>query len=172
MKTKSHTLTFRILIVSLAIFLTGNSVLAQAKSKLAKGIHFRQVSWTEALALSKKEGKPIFVDAFAVWCGPCKQLKAQTFNDPALGANFNERFINISLDTEKGDGVKFADEYEVNSYPTLLFIDSTGKVIKRSEGFVDAAQLAAIAATVKGTKDTEKINSKKWNRNTKPGTFD
>lgn len=112
-------------------------------------INFNEVNINVAMVMAKQQHKPVFVDAYAVWCAPCQQLKKKTFKDKILAAYFNSHFVNISVDVEKGDGERFADLYTVNSYPTLLFIDENGKILKRIEGFVDAKSLQETAATIK-----------------------
>ena len=69
------------------------------------GIVFTAVSWSDALEKVKAAHKYIFVDAYASWCGPCKMLKATTFKNKEVAAFFNENFINLSIDMEKGEGV-------------------------------------------------------------------
>jgi len=125
------------------------NVAAQQRPATKTAIRFVTKSWNDVLALSQKLHKPIFMDAYAVWCIPCQDLKAQTFTDPRIAAYFNKHFINVAVDMEKGEGPKLADEYAIDSYPTLLFIDSNGKLIKKAEGFFDAVQLAKIASEVK-----------------------
>ena len=39
-----------------------------------EGIRFFQGSWKEALQQAKKEGKMIFMDCYADWCGPCRSM--------------------------------------------------------------------------------------------------
>jgi thiol-disulfide isomerase/thioredoxin len=91
-------------------------------------------SFKEALALAEKEGKLIFMDAFTVWCGPCKRMAANTFPDPTVGSFFNANFINMKVDMEKDEGPDLSIKYEVNAYPTLLFIDKTGKLVHKGTG--------------------------------------
>ena len=122
---------------------------AQQQPAAKTTIRFVAKNWNSVLALSRRLHKPIFVDAYAVWCAPCQDLKARTFTDPGIAAYFNEHFINVTMDMEKGEGLKFADDYVVDSYPTLLFIDSSGKLIKKAEGFLDPAQLGKMASEVK-----------------------
>ncbi|RMG84197.1 MAG: DUF255 domain-containing protein [Bacteroidetes bacterium] len=113
------------------------------------GISFTQESWFKLLERAKTEDKIIFMDAYAVWCGPCKQMSRTTFTDPEVGAFFNKHFINVKMDMEKGEGAQLAKTYQVMAYPTLLFIDSDGKVVHRSVGFQNAKQfleLGKIAA--------------------------
>lgn len=127
------------------IMLMGQQVHAQHRTtaKNSSGIFFNKNSWQAIKATAKKQHKRIFVDAYAIWCAPCKQLKAQTFKDPQIAAYFNRQFINVSINVEKGDGLAFADEFEITAYPTLLWLDENAKPIKRLEGFVNAEQLLA-----------------------------
>lgn len=117
--------------------------------KGAPSIHFVNMSLAAAVKLSKQLHKPIFADAYATWCAPCRELKRQTFKDERVAKYFNAHYINIAVDVEKGEGLKFAEQYGIDSYPTLLFIDGEGKLIKKIEGFVDAGQLDSIATGMK-----------------------
>ncbi len=103
-------------------------------STRAQGIEFFSGSWEEAKALAKKEGKPIFVDAYAEWCGPCKRMAAQVFTLPEVGEYYNAHFINMKIDMEKGMGLEFGRTYPVRAYPTLMYIDDKGEVIKKVVG--------------------------------------
>ncbi len=100
----------------------------------AQGIQFFEGTWQEALALSKKENKPIFVDAYTVWCGPCKYMAKNVFTNSNVGTYYNENFINYKYDMEKGDGPDFANRYKITAYPTLLYITADEKVILRKVG--------------------------------------
>jgi len=106
-----------------------------------KGIQFIEADWKKALAEAKKQNKLIFLDAYTTWCGPCRMLKQNTFPDKAVGEFFNENFINIALDMEKGDGPAVARQYQVNAYPTLIFADGDGNMITYTKGYIDAKQL-------------------------------
>ena len=113
------------------------------------GIQFLNKDWQSVLAIAKKAHKPIFVDAYTTWCAPCQEMKQTTFKDTGIAGSFNASFVNVAIDVEKGTGTSFADQYQVTAYPTLLFINADGQVIKRLEGFADAKQLAAAAANIK-----------------------
>jgi thiol:disulfide interchange protein len=104
----------------------------------SKGINFFQGTWNEALAAAKKEKKLIFVDAYAVWCGPCKFMSNNVFPDAAVGEYFNKNFISYKFDMEKGEGPEFSNKYKVTAYPTLLFINAAGEVVYREMGARDA----------------------------------
>jgi thiol:disulfide interchange protein len=100
-----------------------------------RGISFFKGSFTEALDKAKLEHKPLFLDFYAKWCGPCKALKRSTFNDKEAGAYFNKNFVNYSIDAESKEGKEIAASYGVKSYPSMFIVDSTGKVLARTTGF-------------------------------------
>jgi len=114
--------------------LTGNK-------KAEAGIQFVEENWAKAVAEAKKQKKMIFIDAYTSWCGPCRMLKQNTFTDKAAGDFFNKHFINIALDMEKGDGIAFAQKYQVTAYPTLFIMDPEEKSVTTSEGYINPAQL-------------------------------
>ena len=106
-----------------------------------KGIQFVEPNWAKAIELAKKQKKLIFVDAYTTWCGPCRMLKQNTFPDKTAGDFFNKHFINIALDMEKGDGLAFAEKYQIRAYPTLLIMDAELTSTSIAEGYMGPAQL-------------------------------
>ena len=90
----------------------------------AQGIEFFHGSWDEAIEEAKKQEKIIFVDAYAIWCGPCKRMAKNVFPDEKVGEFYNKHFINMKLDMERGEGLKFRKKYPVSAFPTL-FLDFT-----------------------------------------------
>lgn len=106
------------------------------KEDTAEGIQFFKGTFQEALEKAKIENKPIFLDIYATWCGPCKMLKKHTFSDKEVGTYYNANFINIAIDGETKEGRELVNLYQVRSYPTLLIIDNSGKQLTRQVGFV------------------------------------
>lgn len=138
-----------------AFFLLGNLLSAQ-------GIEFFHGTWAEALEKAKAEERLIFVDAFASWCGPCKRMAAQTFPDPKAGDFFNANFINLKIDMEKPENAEFAGKYPVGSYPTLMFIDPTGKVVLKDVGAKNVDQLIETGKKALGKSDKSVDYEKKY----------
>lgn len=98
------------------------------------GMIFETGTWEEVLNTAKEKDRPIFVDAYTVWCGPCIWMTANIFSTNDAGDFYNGYFINYKLDMEKGEGVDFAKKYEVRSYPSYLYFNSKGELIHRSGG--------------------------------------
>ena len=99
------------------------------------GIKFFTGSWNDVLAEAKRQNKPVFVDIFTTWCGPCKLMAKQAFPDPKVGEKFNANFISYQIDAEKGEGVAVAKKYAVDAYPTSLYVAANGDLIHRAIGY-------------------------------------
>src|SRR5258708_31213409 len=75
-------------------------------SQVETGVRFEaDLNWQEVLAKAAKEKKFIFLDIYATWCGPCKQMDKFVYTDTAIGDFFNKQFISIKvqMDTSKND---------------------------------------------------------------------
>ncbi len=136
-------------LLTLLIGLSIISCSTKQKDESNAGIIFQEdIEFSNALEQSKKEGKLLFIDCYTVWCGPCKMLTAEIFPNKELGNLYNDKFICLKYDLEKPEGVKLKDKYNIQGYPTLLFLDSAGDVIQKRVGggevkdFIDLATLA------------------------------
>lgn len=112
------------------------------------GIAFHKGTWQEAIQKAKDEHKPIFLDIYATWCGPCKRLKKNTFSNKDVGVYFNQHFINVTYDGEQSEGMNLMKEYGLNSFPSLLFIDFNGQIIVQTTGYHNSEELIAIGKEV------------------------
>lgn len=121
-------------------------VLMSSFAGKGEGIEFSKVTFEKAKKEAAKSGKLVFIDAYTDWCGPCKRMAATTFQDPEVGAFFNENFVNIKVEMEKdADGTEIAKRYRVSAYPTMLIVDGNGNLVKSVVGFKTKEQLMAIA---------------------------
>lgn len=101
----------------------------------ADGVRFFHGSWSQVMAEARRQNKPIFVDVYTTWCGPCKLMAAQAFPNARVGEKMNANFISYKIDAEKGEGSIIAKRYGVQAFPTSLFIGSDGRLIRRTLGY-------------------------------------
>ncbi|NND07534.1 MAG: thioredoxin family protein [Saprospiraceae bacterium] len=115
-----------------------------SSSLWATGIDFHHGTLEEAKEIAADQGRLIFVDAFTTWCGPCKRMAKNVFTAKEVGDFYNENFINVKLDMEKGEGRTFQKQYGVRAFPTLLFIDPQGKLVHRVVGGMDVKNFLSL----------------------------
>ncbi|MBO0952038.1 thioredoxin family protein [Fibrella forsythiae] len=139
----------RLLSLCLVVLLTTSSFTPAGDDEKSAGIQFTSARWADILKKAKAENKVIFLDAYASWCGPCKMLQKNVFTQKTVGDFFNKKFINVKMDMEKGEGPALAQVYPLEAYPTLLFINSSGRVVKKAIGYMSAEDLIEVGKGVK-----------------------
>ena len=97
--------------------------------------NFRELSFDQAVAAAKSEGKQVFVDVMTSWCGPCKLMAREVFPQKMVGDFMNKTFVCIKIDAEKGEGISLAKTYKVNAYPTFLLLDTEKREVARLVGY-------------------------------------
>lgn len=85
-------------------------------------LDFIHDDYAAALAKARETGKPLFIDFWAPWCHTCRSMNANVFPDPAL-APMGDRYVFLSVDTEKKENAAVVARYPINVWPTLLVVD-------------------------------------------------
>ena len=73
--------------------------------------------------------KPVLVDFYADWCGPCRMLRP--IIDELAESRSEAKFVSINIDDED----ELAYKYGVSSIPCLILFKD-GKEVKRSVGLI------------------------------------
>jgi len=135
---------------------------------LFSGVLFAQkVEWlsmNEALKAQKDNPKPIFVDVYTDWCGPCKLMDKNTLQNKDVAKFISKNYYAVKFDAEGTEEVfyndftytnpnykaerkgrnsqhLFAHALKINGYPSIIFFDKEGEVIAPVVGYQSPTQL-------------------------------
>lgn len=139
MKMKYTTYFFTILTLVLFSCSGNKSIVKKEKpSDQTKQTEFVQFyeggSLTEIIDRAKKENKLVFIDIMAEWCAPCKLMEQEIYTYEPLYTKMNANFVSYQIDIEKGIGPNISLLYDTKTVPTLLFLDTRGRVLAKNKG--------------------------------------
>lgn len=100
------------------------------------------------LEQAEAEGKLVFVDFYTDWCLPCRVMDRDVFTDQPFGDWMNDNFISYKVNAEKDNGPRLSSIFEVQVFPTLLFLDAKGNVLERRSSSMSTTQLRAMGQRV------------------------
>lgn len=134
------------------------------------GVHAanaQKVNWmslNEAVKAQATHPKKIIMDVYTDWCGPCKMLDKNTFQNPDVAKYINEHFYAVKFNAEGDEEIFYQDQtfknpdfnpssngrnsmhelsqaLQITSYPTIIFFDETSKPIMPIIGYQSPNQL-------------------------------
>ena len=128
----------------------------------------QEINWItldEALTLQKNTPKKIMMDVYTNWCGPCKLLDRNTFQNQDVVAYVNKYYYAVKFNGEGNVVVTFDNKtfdnpnynpananrrnaahqltayLQVSAYPTIVFFDEDSKVIAPIRGYKNPQEL-------------------------------
>lgn len=116
------------------------------------------VAWSKVIEMARHEQKSIFVDCFATWCGPCKRMDKEIFTKEHVGSIYNKCFVCVKMQMDKSnhddesvrntydDAEFFMNNYGIKAFPTFLYFDQDGNILKKGIGAMDADEFIGLAA--------------------------
>ncbi len=108
-------------------------------SQAAAGGGASAVAWERdlpsALARAGNEKKVVMVDFYTDWCKWCRRLDETTFADGSVQKAL-QGVVTVRLNAEK-DGRDAAARFNVDGFPTIIFLDPAGSEIGRIPGYME-----------------------------------
>ena len=141
------------------------------------------MSFEDAIAAQAKEPRKIMMDMYTTWCGPCRMLDKNTFQNKDVATYVNQNYYAVKFNAEGDGDITFKDQtfsnpnydpakkrgrnsqhqlatsFGVNAYPTVLFLDEKADLLFPVQGYHAPKQLE-IYLKVFGTDAYKNIASK------------
>ncbi|WP_010255624.1 thioredoxin family protein [Myroides injenensis] len=131
---------------------------------IASAQEIKWMSFNEAIEAQKENPKPIFMDTFTEWCGPCKMLDKNTFSDEKVIDYINKNYYAVKFNAEGNEIISFHNKKFTNpgynenrksrnathdftmylrvpGYPSMVILDSKGEIVKTIVGYKTPEQL-------------------------------
>lgn len=132
------------------------------------GAHINWMTLEEAQAAAKESPRPIIIDLYTPWCGPCKMMERTTFSDANVVKYVNDNYYAVKFNAEGPDDVTYNGKvyknagydssrgsgrnsmhdltryFGVPGYPTLVILNAKGAKIESAIGYKNAEQLMEV----------------------------
>lgn len=122
------------------------------------------ITFDEAMKLHEENPKKLLIDLYTDWCGWCKVMDRETYNNQIIADYINQNFYAIKFDGEQKEPVEFRGTtfkfipsgkrgyHELAaaltrnklSYPTTVFMDEELRILQAMAGYLKPKQMEPI----------------------------
>jgi len=168
-----------IVVIAAAALVLVTTSMVLITSRVAEDGPVKWLTFEEAMKKAATEKRPIFIDVYTDWCGWCKVMDRETFNDPVVAKLLNDKFYPVKFNAEqtadvtfKGHVFKFVPSGDRGyhqlaaallnnqlSYPTVVFLNEDFDMLQPLPGYRKAPEFHMMAQFIgEGHYKTEKWN--------------
>ena len=150
----------------------------------------QEINWVtleEAVDLQKKNPKKIMMDMYTNWCGPCKMLDRNTFQNKDVANYVNTHFYAVKFNAEGNDKVNFKGKmfsnpnydparankrnsahelsryFSIQAYPTIVFLDEGAELLTPLRGYKTPQDLELYLKLFKNNAHKDMDSQEKFN---------
>lgn len=98
--------------------------------------------YKEALELSAKNNKNIFIFFEADWCSWCKKMKSEVLDSKEISSELESKYIILYVDVDNNKIL--STKYKVKSIPEFLILSKDEDVLIRNSGYLNSEQFLSI----------------------------
>jgi len=144
-------------------------------------------SFLEAVALNEKAPRKILIDVYTDWCGWCKVMDKETFQDPVIAKILSEKFYPVKFNAESKDPITFENHTFVNSgtgsrpvhqlaaallngkmsYPSIVFMNEKNQLITAVPGFQKPQEMEPLLMFIYNSLYEKGVNFQEYSKNYK-----
>lgn len=145
--------------IYLVLTVSALNVFSQTEGKLVKWYTIE-----EAMKLNEKTPKKIFIDVYTDWCGWCKTMDKNTFNQPQIAEYLNKYYYPVKLNAEQKEDITYKGTIYKNkgteprsphdfaaallqgkmSYPSVVYLDGENNLLTAVPGYYPPEEMEPI----------------------------
>jgi tetratricopeptide (TPR) repeat protein len=114
---------------------------------------FEGLTWDQIVDRATRENRPIFLDFYATWCGPCKLLDDSVYVVPEV-INELRDFVTFKVDVDDPAYAELKDAFHIFNMPTLVLCHPDGSEIDRFLGYRPAPEFLQIVRDYRAGRNT------------------
>jgi thiol:disulfide interchange protein len=119
-----------------------------ASAEAPIGSTYWRTDLATALGEARASHRQVLVDFAADWCQPCQTMKRDVWPDPEIGTLVSRSYVPLSIDIDRDK--QTPRQYRVSGIPTVMVLDGTGRVVRRTDGYLSRSGMLRFLAPVNG----------------------